>query len=173
MAGFEFKYSLSGNPDAWVRQYILKNSVTYTVGDAVVIASGFLDIATAGARLLGVLEGFVDNNGLSLDHKEADFDGTLTSATQTYLTASDNQTDKKVRGLVRVDPYAVYSSTPDATIGTTTGSNLQGYYTDLLDEDQVDESTAATTAAQLWIHGVDPDNSSNGLYSIAEHLFNR
>ena len=173
MAGFKFRYSLAPGSDESVRQYVIANSATIAEGDVVLLSSGYLSPGTATNRLVGVVEGIVDANGVPLDHPEADHDGTWTNSPNTYVASSDNQTDKQVRALVRTDPLAVYSATPDATIGTTTGSNLQGYYCDIASETAPDESGASTSAAQLCIHGLDPDDSSKGLYSIAEHQFHR
>lgn len=169
MAGFEFKYDLVGEPGRSTRQYIIGASKTVTVGDAVHLETGYVDPAAATERIIGFVQGFVDNNGLPLDHSQADFDGTYTASTNTYVATSDNTTDKKIRAIVNISPTAVYSATPDATIGTTTGSNLHGYFCDLIDEDSPDESDAVTTAQQLAIHGLDPNDSTKGLYSIAEH----
>jgi len=171
--GARFRYNLAGRTSGIIRSFIIKNSETITIGDYVMPSSGFVAAATAGSRLLGVVVGIVDKNGINMDQTKESLDGTWTSSTHTYAAAADNQTDVQVRALVDVDPLSVYSIEPDAAIGTTTGSNLFGYYTDLVDEDETDEDTAATTAAQLFIWGVDPEVSSNQLVSIAESVFFR
>ena len=55
---------------------------------------------------------------------------------------------------------------------TSTGSSDEaGSYTDLVTSYQVDESNgsnAYNVVAQLTIVGIDPSNSSNGLYTAAE-----
>lgn len=168
--GARFAYNLAGRTSGIFRKMIIANSKTVTIGDFVHTAAGFLDIAATGETLLGVVVGVVDANGIGLDNTKVSLDGTWTSSTHTYAAASDNQTVLKVCALVDVDPFSVWSCEPDATIGTTTGSNLAGYYTDLADEDEIDESTAhVTTKSQLYIWGVDPEDSTRGLYSIAEH----
>ena len=174
MAGFDFKFSLIAQPSKGTRLYTIADSQTFTVGDTSMFTTGYLVPGSASNALLGVVEGFVDANGLPLDNsRKADFDGTYTATSDTYVSAADNSTDKQVQAIVRIDPFAVYSATPDATIGTTPGSNLPGYFCDIADEDEPDESDATTATAQLAIHGVDPEDSSKGLYSINEHaVFN-
>ena len=175
MPGFTFKYNQYGLPEVF-RDYIIANSNTQTVGDMTNLVSGFLEIAASTERLLGVVEGFVTSEGVPLDKLTAgtDYDGTYTAGGTNvgqYVASADNQTDKRIRGRVRVTLGDVYSNTPDAAIATTVGSDLAGNYTDLVDEDAVDENNAGnafTTMAQLMIHGVDPELTSAGLYSIAE-----
>lgn len=165
---------------------IIANSQVITTGDMVNIVSGFADGADAGERIYGVAVGFVggleSNKGIPLDKlvSGTDYDGTFTAGahgTQAYTASADNQTDKKVMVRVRIDHGMVCSNVPDATIGTTTGSNLKGNYTDLITQSQVDENNngnAFTTIAQLVILGVGGSYqfenvaSTNGLYMIME-----
>jgi hypothetical protein len=168
MAGFKYKKSFIGENARAINDYIIGDTQTLVVGYLVNLATGYLNPADTTERLLGVVVGFVDAQGRSLDDKEADYDGTYTASSNTYVSAADNTTDKKIRALVDISPYSIYSATPDATIGTTTGSNLPGYYCDT-STSAPDESGASTSAAQLNIWGLDPDDSTKGLYSIAEH----
>lgn len=165
---------------------IITNSATLKVGGLVKLASGFASAVTAGDAIYGVAVGFVgttdQNVGLPLDKLTSgvDYDGSYTAGgpgTGTYVAASDNQTDKKIAVRVRIDQGMVMTNTPDATIGTTSGSNLKGGYTDVADYLTVDEnnnSAAFTTKAQLFILGVggghnyENISSSVGLYMIAE-----
>lgn len=168
--GFTFKRNLMGRANGIRFDVIIANSATITLGDMVNAASGFAALAGAGGRILGCVVGFRDANGLDLNDSHASYDGTWTESTKTYVATSDNQTDKQIRAILDIDPFSVYSAQPDQAIGTTTGSNLLGYYTDLpAASDQPDQDTAATTTAQLFIWGTDPENTARGLYSIAEH----
>lgn len=141
------------------------------------IDDGFAERAAAGERIWGVCEGFVDRFGVPIDvaSNRSNHDGTFTEggfSVETFASAADNQTDKKVRAVLEVSPFSAYSNTPDATIGTTTGSNLKGYTSEIIDEDEADESSAhQTTLQQLIILGLDPENSANGLYMILERQF--
>jgi len=176
MAGFVFKRNIYGLPSTTI-DVIINNSVTMTVGDMVYAIDGnLLALAVAGSQILGVVTGFVTGKGIPLDKLTAgtDYDGTYTAGgvnAGKYVAASDNSTDKMIRARVQITPGDAYSCTPDATIGTTAGSDSIGYATDLTDEDQVDENTAAaatTNTAQLTILGTDPENTANGLYMIKE-----
>lgn len=149
------------------RSEIIANSITVTVLDSVKVSSGFVALGTAGALVFGHVSGIATNKGVGLNTTGA-AGSEIGSFVGTYLTASDNQTVGMVRAQVDVSKYTLYAGTPDATIGTTTGSNLLGYHTDIADEDDIDENTAATTTAQYSIWGVNPRNSAQGIYSIYE-----
>lgn len=151
-----------------LKRAILTNSITSTQMDSMKVASGFLALGTAsGALVFGHLLAHSTNEGVGLNTSGV-AGAAMGSYAGTYLTASDNQTVGKVKGECDISKHTVYSGTPDATIGTTTGSNLLGYYTDLIDEDQIDESDAETGIAQYFIWGVDPSDTTRGLYSIVE-----
>lgn len=169
---------------------IIANSQVITTGDLVNVVSGFADGADAGERIYGLCVGIVGglpaNRGIPLDKLTAgtDYDGTYTSGahgTQAYTAASDNQTDKKVMARLRIDPGMLMTNTPDADLGTTSGSNLIGGYTDLVSQSQVDESntsTAFTTIAQLAIVGIGGTfpfvdvPTTQGVYMIMENQMN-
>lgn len=157
----------SGAPIKQAR--ILANSITVTELDSLKLASGFLALGTAGASVFGHVTAIRTEKGVGVDTTGAS--GAATgSFVGTFTTASDNQTVAKVKAECDISKQTLYSVTPDATIATTTGSNLAGYFTDLADEDATDEDTAATTAAQYAIHGVDISNSANQVVSIFESI---
>lgn len=192
MAGFKYHHNIAGLPVLPLETIIIANSVTvYRGGWVRIIVSGnptagsqytgggvvCEDVAAAEATLYGVCEGFVTKDGESL--KTADpskYDGTYTAGglgVESYVSASDNLTDKQVCALVRPARSSdVWASTPDAAIGTTAGSYTRCNYTDLVDSITVDENNAGnalTTVAQLMIWGKNPDDSTQGLY-IAKEL---
>lgn len=185
MAGFEFKYSLSGHNTGIVLPVVVTNSDTHTVGDLVHLEQGSADNgigtadpAVAGERLAGVIVGFVDKKGIPLDHPHADLSagGTWTQRTLTFVADSDNDNTagSQVKALVNIDPMAVYSNNTDGVFGTTADADKLGSYTDIADEDDVDENNngnAVTTVAQLMCLGVDPDDSTKGLFKIVESQF--
>lgn len=145
---------------------IITNSAVIRVGEAVNIESGFADSAGAGEAIYGVVAGIVGPNGEVLRNNGAssDFD-----PIGDYTAASDNQTVGKVSVLIQTSKDAIYSAPADATLGTTTGSNLAGYRMDHTAGGlTLDESTAVTTAAQWVSHGVDPEDSTKVLVSIYE-----
>ncbi len=185
MAYFTPLKNFYGLPEVY-DDVIIANSQAIVTGDLVNIVSGFADGADAGERIYGVAIGFVggldSNMGLPLDKLASgtDYDGTYTSGahgTQAYTASADNQTDKKVRVRVRIDHGMVMTNVPDADIGTTTGSNLKGNFTDIASQSQVDENNngaSFTTIAQLVILGVGGSyqfenvGTTNGLYMIME-----
>lgn len=163
---------------------IIANSQAIVTGDLVNVPAGFADGADAGERIYGVAIGFVGGlescKGIPLDKlvSGTDYDGTYVAGahgTNAYTASADNQTDKKVMVRVRIDPGMLLTNTPDAAIGTTTGSNLKGYYTDIASQSVVDENTAATSLCQLVIVGVggtfpfENVPSTQGVYMIMEN----
>lgn len=150
-----------------LRREIITNSVVTTELDSVKLASGFVALGTTGALVYGHVVAFQDANGVGLLTTGV-AGAAIGSYAGTYTAASNNQTVAKVKAVCDISKTSLYSMTPDATIGTTTGSNLPGYMTDLADEDNTDESTAAATTAQYAIHGVDPEDSANHVVSIYE-----
>lgn len=151
---------------------IITNSVTVTQLDSVKYASGFVALGTAGAAVLGHVSDIVTNKGVGVNTTGA-AGAEIGSFVGTFTAASDNQTVAKVSAVIDVSVETRYSAEVDATIGTTTGSNLAGYRMDLVDEDTLDESTAATTSAQYATWGTDPSDSTRALVNIKEsQVFN-
>lgn len=164
---FKLIGSLNPHGGPLLRSEIVANSVALVENDSVKFASGFVALGTTGALVLGHVMSIVTNTGVGMETT-----GVAGAATGSYAgaytMASDNQTVAKVRAMVDISKESIYSVDPDATIGTTTGSNLAGYFTDIADEDETDESTAATTTAQYFIWGVDPADSGNQMVNIYE-----
>lgn len=162
-----FKVSGSLNPHGApvLRKYTVGNSVTITEQDSLKLSSGYVALGTAGALVLGHVDGIFTKDGVGVTSN-----GAGANFTNTYVTASDNTTVLQIAVLVDISKHTIRSADPDATIATTTGSNLAGYFTDITDEDSTDEDTAATTTAQYAIHGVDPLDSGNQLVTIYESV---
>lgn len=135
-----------------LKEFTLKASTTFTEGDAVELASGVLDVCGAGGALLGILVAIrkADGSPVTDDGAGGDF-------TNTYTTAASNT----VVGVVDVSTTSIYSCAADATLGTTTGSDLPGYNLDVVAaSDTLDEDTATTGTAQFFSLGPDPDVSA-------------
>lgn len=150
-----------------LRREILANSITVSTYDATIFSSGFVALGTTGTLLAGWVQGIGTDKGVGVNTTGV-AGAAVGSFVGTYLTASDNQTVAKVRAELDVSKTTLMSMTPDAAIGTTTGSNLIGYRIDIADEDNTSESSAATTTAQLAIWGVDPQVAANHIVSIME-----
>lgn len=147
---------------------IIANSVASTVNESMKVdADGFLALNTAAALTFGHLAAHSTEKGVGLNTTGA-AGAAIGSYASTYTVASGNETSAKVKGECDISKFSLYSVDPDATIGTTTGSNLLGYHTDLADEDETDENSAVTTTAQYAIWGVDPNDSGNQIVSIYE-----
>lgn len=142
-----------------LEKWLIINSATVFNGGVVKVVAGGVDGADAVADpIYGICRGFVANGGSTpLENAlSTDYDGTLTAGVS-YAAAADNQTDKKVMALVEpILPGDVIRAEADAALGTTTGSNLVGYYIDVLttDERKLDESnTHASNQLQFLIVG--------------------
>jgi hypothetical protein len=153
-----------------LRKEVITNSVVSTVNDSLRVASGFAALGTAGSLVAGHLVSHKSAKGVGLNSTGA-AGAEIGSYVNTFTAASDNQTVAQVAAEMDISKATIYSADPDAAIGTTTGSDLSGYFTDLADEDNTDESTAATTTAQYGILGVDPDDTGNQLVHINESLY--
>lgn len=106
--GFEYKKSLiPGLSNPATLEVILANSAALTIGDAVAWSSGYLGGAAVDTAFLGILVGFVTDKGENIFKTEDSLGGTI-SGDDTYTADSDNTTVDKVRGVVVVDPMALF-----------------------------------------------------------------
>lgn len=160
---FIYKKSRIANAGRELMAYTITDSQVLSVGEAVKFASGKLSTWGAGGAGLGIVAGFQKADGSPLTDNGAGgaFSGT-------YTAPSSNT----VKALVDVSLLSIYSVPADATLGTTTGSNLAGYNMDCVAaSDTLAENTAATTSASFVSFGVDPDPkapSNSVLVSIKE-----
>ena len=180
MAGFGlYGNKLGLNPDVTERVIILDSADIY-VGSAVKVASGFADEAAATEDVYGIVADIVSEDGIPLDRliSGTDYDGTWTAGgigVGRYQASADNETDKKVKVDILIQYGNVYTNSTDGTFGTSSGSDLKGNYTDIIDDTQIDEtndSNSFTTKATFMIHGANPHNSAEGLYEIVERADN-
>lgn len=143
---------------------IIANSEVVQIGDALEWdADGFLIAKnTAASAVAGILVSVAKAGDISVDPDA----GTL----DTWTVDSDNETVDKYYALMDISPYSLYSVGADATLGTTTGSNLAGYFFDTPtnDETQLDESTSSATTGNFFSLGVDPEDSTRVIVKINE-----
>lgn len=174
MAGFEYRGQLSGGSENPVTlPVVIGNSQTVKVGDAVKLVAfssgGGLCRATATEEVLGILVGITDKNGIDLDNADpANYDGTWTSSSKTYVSASANMTSKAVKGLVVVDPDALWYND---TAGSLAVADEYKFF-DLADQDQIADQDGADNAGAFVLVKRDPDgdaDASKGIFKIAEH----
>lgn len=141
------------------RSEIIANSATRTVGDSVKVSSGFIAAGTAGALVFGHVTALASNLGVGLNTTGA-AGAAMGSFINAYTTASDNQTVGKVRAVVDVSKFTLYTNATGGTLGTTTGSNLLGFNLNLTDAVTLDETSALATTLQYNSLGVDPASST-------------
>ena len=174
--GFQFKYNLAGRTSGIQRNFTIANSATITVGDMVSLSSGYIALSGANAPIMGVVVGLVDKDGIDLSSSRQSFaQAAYTASTKTVVCGNANATavtGDGVQAVVDIDPFSVWSGETDNT-SNDTQARLAGCYTDVVSaSDQVDDDTAVTTQAQLFIWGADPESPSTikaNLYSIAQH----
>jgi len=166
MAGFEYRGQLNGADNPVTIDVTIKNSATVKVGDAVYNDTAGALRSTSSTAILGIVVGIVNANGIDLDNAPTEtFDGTWTSSTQTYVAASDNVTDKKIKVKIIADPMALFYN--DAA-GDMEFVDV-GCLSLLTDHDQA-LGTAVAVVGQVQIVKVDPNgtgNMSEGIFRIA------
>ena len=164
MTKFEYKKSLLAGKERQLlggAEVVGANSVEFKVGDAVLWdTDGFIKLATAGVKVLGIVEAVVDKNGIVIEPDAA-------STPTTYTMESDNETVDQKRIQIDVSPDSLYKNDSSGSLSRT----LIGQFFDLTDEDQIDQGTASDTAGQFQLIRLDPDaedDASMGLFKIAE-----
>lgn len=133
---------------------LIKNSEVIKVGDALVDEStGMANVDGTGEKIAGFATAIVTAEKVSLEAPSVDtgdLGGTWTTSTKSYTAAADNQTvDGVMVEFIPVQEGDKYIATLDAAKGTTTGSDLVGYFVAILTTDSslLDESTTSTSAA--------------------------
>lgn len=169
--GFYYDTNLLGNVGKTIKEYVITNSQTISIGDAVTctVTTG-VGISGANANIMGIVDGFTDNDGRP-GGVSPYIEYTASTVPFEFVAEGDNQTDKMIKARVIVSPFAIYSNEPDATINSTTGSGKFGYYSDIVSaSNQVDESDASSGEKQMFIYGTkaapDLSGTTYGLYII-------
>lgn len=163
--GFYPRKNISGPDIPTAFEFIIDNSETVTIGDAVDLNAGYIQVVDAGDNPLGVVVGIVDKNGVPVNHPDADVDGTVTGD-DTYASASDNQTDKMCKVQVIISPDVLYYNDADSTL---TQAEVGTYFDVLSTGDQI--TSTGTTAGAFQLISLDPDgdgDASKGLFKICE-----
>lgn len=155
---------------------VILNSATVQVGDAVKLGAGGVEPADAVTdRIYGYVVG-IHKNGIPLNQLTSgtDYTGTFTAATggvgDIYAAASDNQTVSFINASVVPAEGLWIEADLDAARGTTTGSNVVGYYLSILttDSSQLDESSATGTSEQYVIVQNHPFSTSKTIVKAVE-----
>jgi hypothetical protein len=160
MAGFIYRRSMISADQPQLFYFIIDNSDTISVGDAVMLnTDGHVVVATAGEELLGVVQGVVDANGLPVSCDSGTVD--------TWTVDSDNETVDMCKAAVILDKYALYSHDVGTDLATT---NLM-QFADITNEHAINYSSLSDSNGQFQLVGLDPDSdgdASKGLFKIAE-----
>lgn len=160
-------FNLKQNDDPKQVHKTIGNSSVLRIGEAVTMnTSGFAVTCPAGTVVYGVVQGITKNNGgtPTTNGAGADF-----SPYGDFTVAADNQTVDKYKVLVETSKTALYSAPASATLGTTTGSNIEGYHMDHTSGALIlDEATSITGSAQWLMRGLDPSDTTRALVNIFE-----
>lgn len=185
-SGFRFYRTLSGADKPHPIPLKIANSTTLRVGDLVrVNTAGFVVASGDTGALAGVLEGFVNKDGInpfSLGFSTAS--GATMTGDDTLATASDNQTatDDYIQALVTLDPSGdvLWLNDADSDLAQT---NVFQYFDSTGSGRQVSVSSASDANGQLQLIFWDPQGTSNvpanpttadaskGAFRIAENQF--
>lgn len=168
MAGFYYRKHMHGLTTGAVAEFIIDNSETITIGDAVDLNAGFIQAVDAGDDVLGIVVGIVDKHGVNVDGQHADIDGTVSGSgnSLTYAAASDNQTDKQVKAVVMMDPFSLFYNDADSGL---TQAEVGTFFDTTAAGDQI--TGTGTTSGAFQLVELDPDgdgDDSKGLFRIAE-----
>lgn len=152
------KYADGASSRPLERWPVINNGVVFKGGVVKVVAGGVDGADAVTDPIYGICRGWVMGAGMTPLEKALDtaHDGTLVDGVS-FTAASDNETVETVYALVEpILPNDIIRAEADAALGTTTGSDLVGYYIDVLttDERKLDESnTHATNQLQFLIVG--------------------
>lgn len=163
MASFKYVGQLNGAENPILRTYLIKNSASVAVGEALTFSSG-VDSAAAGNKVVGVCVGIVDKDGIDLDNTAWTVDGTWVSSTKTYTAAADNVTVGYVRAQVIADKEALFYNDSDATLTPI----MEGQKFNLTSATQIDGDTNVDAAGQFELVKWDSADASAGTFKICE-----
>ena len=168
--GFVYKKNLMPGVEipATIEVTLANSAGPLTIGDAVQWTSGYLTIAATTEAILGILVGFRTASGENIFKTNEDHGATL-SGEDTLTAASDNITVHKVKGVVIVDPYALFLNTADSTL---TAAEVGTYFDTTSASDQITGAGSIIAQFQL-VELVKVDDEGNtdddaGLFRISE-----
>lgn len=170
--GFTPRRSLITSESPVLVEFVIGNSKTITIGDAIVLSAGYAQASGGGDTLAGICVGIVDSKGVNVFERGADVDGTLTGD-DTYVSASDNTTDKQCKVQLIVDTMYLFENTADSTL---TAAEV-GLFADCnATADQITGTATSTQAQFQLVELVTTDisgaaSTTKGLFRICESTF--
>lgn len=147
---------------------LLGDNQTVEVGDVIeTYTTGKGVLQTAAHHVGGVIAALVDSKGMPIRQANP-VAGTASGVDLRSVATSTTGTSY---ALVDFSPLSVYSATVNGTLGSNASSTLRGCHIDIdSDPGKVLETTATRTEgveANFYSHGVDPNDSTRLLVSIA------
>jgi len=159
--------------------FIIENSSTITVGDAVRLdtAGAVKRCASTDPAVLGIVTGIYDQTGdmgvFSPRIPSAAISGATLTYDDTITTASDNRTNTLKQLSVYVQPNTcgaeLYKNVASGALAQANVGSL--FNVTSTNAGQIDASSASVTAGQFQLVSLDPDNDGNtskGLFRIAQ-----
>lgn len=170
--GFTFRKSLTSKDEPTILEFIIDNSEQVTVGDAVDLNAGFVQVVDPGDAIAGIVVGIVDSNGRSVFEMNSSVTGSV-SGDDTYTSASNNQTVDMARVQIITSQTCLFenkadSSLTQAEVGTNFDTTATG--------DQVTGTGNAATFQLKLVELVTIDGggavvNDRGLFKIHESQF--
>lgn len=174
--GFFFRRTLYGLEHPGLQSYVIGNSATIKIGDAVRInTAGFLVRAAAGEAIAGVVDGLTDRNGINVFSPRASgVTGTTLTPDDTIAVSATNQSDatRELRAQVIIDPAGICLFYNDADSDLAATNRYQ--FSDSNSTGNQIVLSVSDSAAQWQLMVLDPDGDadlSKGLWRIAENQF--
>ena len=174
--GFFFRRTLYGLEHPGLQSYVIGNSATIKIGDAVRInTAGFLVRAAAGEAIAGVVDGLTDRNGVNVFSPRASgVTGTTLTPDDTIAVSATNQSDatRELRAQVIIDPAGICLFYNDADSDLAATNRYQ--FSDSNSTGNQIVLSVSDSAAQWQLMVLDPDGDadlSKGLWRIAENQF--
>lgn len=170
--GFYPRKNISHSESPSILEYVIANSVTITIGDAIEIidAPGFAQVADADDKIAGVCVGIVDVNGINIFTTlgAPTVSGTK-SGDDTYTTPSNNQTVDQVK--VQIVPALEGQLFYNEADSTLTAAEVGRYFALTANGDQVTgtgDGTARTAQlVQLISLAGGPNSFGEGLFRFS------
>lgn len=178
--GFKTYKSLNGVDVPNQLLFIIENSSTVTVGDAVRLdTNGCIKrAASTDPAVLGVVQGIYDSTGQMGVFSPRIATAAISGATLTYddtiATASDNRTNtlKQLSAYVIPDQGEVLYENTATTNTALAQANVGSFYNVVTSNPgQIDSTTASVTSGQFQLISLDPDNdgsTAKGLFRISQ-----
>lgn len=172
-------HGIVGDQGRKMVKVLLADSQTVEVGDVIeTYTTGEGVLGVAALPLLGVVVDIVNAKGVPIETSNP----VAGVASGVDVISQATGTDGAFYANVDISKTTVYTASVSGTLGTTNSSDLRGAYIDINSAGtaygQLLESTATRTAhsatgamGNFYSHGVDPNNSSRLLVSIANHEF--